>query len=166
MSIEGENESTSPAGMTAEEFDKAIENDAELKKAIAKNKAEAVASGQARVLSDEMRAMVARAQTLRIELGGYSGLSEEIRMNQNVQKTVLPKLVEYARLRMQLTAQATADALCAELGITERRLQDLLEHNTTPTPTIGPELDELRARYDHLSARVKQLEESKLATSP
>jgi MoaA/NifB/PqqE/SkfB family radical SAM enzyme len=172
MTIEGETEDPGTMlGMTAVEFERAVASDEAIREAITKNKEAAERQGQVQIvtMSQEHSEKIARANILRIELGGYSTLSPEIRANENVQKTVTPKLREYIRLRLQLASEQILASLAVELGMTKedvasKAFDDLKDALASAKPLAGLPTHPLNgkvsahARIDELEARVLQLE--------
>ena len=100
--------------------------DAELEQAIADDLKQRVArvkdaivteSPDAPPMDPELRAKLGRAVELKVELAGFSSMSEAIKKNPNVVETVWPKVREYCALRIELAISQVVEVVAAEMGI-------------------------------------------------
>lgn len=111
--------------MDERDLDEALRHDEALKQQVAANKAKNRPPASIPVPPERMQ-KIAQAQALRTQLGGYSTLPPDVRANSQVRKDLWPKVVDYVRLRMELAAEATMDALVVELRLSREEAGEAL----------------------------------------
>jgi hypothetical protein len=159
-----------------DELERALQHDEAIKAQVARNKARNAPPASIPVPPERM-ARIADAQRLRTQLGGYGQMPPDVRRSENVQRELWPKVVEYVRLRLELAAQATCDALVVELGLSSEEFGRVLAGCVSPSAVpsaVGtektqvmetPDLPVVWRQLAELELRVRKLERRAFDTS-